>query len=124
MNKEQIGNTKLLIEVLQDKIAKNEPAEVLNKWFQPCGTYGCVAGDYFLRRYNLTSVKLFNRRGLKDKKLAVLFLQIQLQFFDHFGFYCNSSPFEDPHIDVFGPASNGTLQERLDHVTKQLEALK
>lgn len=43
MNKEQYENSMLLRQVILDKIAKNEPEEVLDQWSSPCGTFGCVS---------------------------------------------------------------------------------
>lgn len=64
MNKEQYENTLVLKSVIEDKIAKNEPPELLNKYFQPCGTYGCILGDTFLRLHPELPKFVVNDNGL------------------------------------------------------------
>ena len=96
---------------IKAKIDKDEPAHPLNSWCQPCGNYGCVAGDTVIAMYPECS-------GDCD---AVMYgaNRLSSNFEHHFGF--------EPTFFVgnklcgaFSSEDYGTLQQRLDYVESQL----
>lgn len=116
MNSEQIKNTKNLIAILEAKIAKNEPEYILNTMFQPCGTYGCVGGDYIIDYIGHE----INDKSDLDSDIQALRYELFLDFKNHFGFKGYKRVGETVVV-VFGFANDGTLQQRLDYVKSQLE---
>ena len=136
MNEEQKKNTEILIQVLEEKIKKNEPEEILDSWFQPCGTHGCVAGHYVLERTGYKKVTLKGGTYMVSPKDPSydLMKEIIHGFESHFGFseyfYTdNSQTYEDflfsnhSVLNVIGPSYSGTLQERLTYVKKKYKEL-
>ena len=124
MNDEQRHNIEAyLVPVLEDKIAKNEPKEVLDSYLQPCETYGCVAGDVAIRMQG-NGVEIPNLFGgpwfdIKNSELKVYAWSLSDCFDEIFGF---TRFFNDGEYSVFGESFQGSLQHRLDYVNSQLEA--
>lgn len=112
MNKEQYENTLVLKSVIEDKIAKDEAEFVLNEWFQPCGTYGCVAGDTFLKMFNLKDIYSSDWNTFSD-------FSTNSDFKDRFGFSMIAGD-----LNVFGTRIDGTLEERLDYINFKLSFYK
>lgn len=124
MNDEQRHYTETyLVQVLEDKIAKNEPEWVLDSYLQPCETYGCVAGDAAIRMQG-DGVEIPNLFGgpwfdIKNSELEVYSWSLSDCFDEIFGF---TKFFNDGESSVFGESFQGSLQHRLDYVNSQLEA--
>ena len=123
MNEQQRYNTETyLVPVLEAKIAKNEPEWVLDTFLQPCGTYGCVAGDVAIKM-NRDGVTLVGKPHGGTWTLGIYSdLEIYTRtlsdcFSQTFGF---TESFSDLG-EVFGHSCWGTLQQRLDYVNSQLE---
>lgn len=122
MNKEQYENTLLLKQVLNDKIYNNEPLYVLDSFFQPCRTFGCVAGDFFIKKhgpFTVSTVEIFGlfRDQVLDNAFTTLISDEGFKLTFGFSQVISLSPFKS----VFGESMSGTLQERLDYVNKQIE---
>jgi len=52
----QMDNLNRLLGVLESM--KDVPKQQLDSWFQPCGTHGCVAAEYFLKTQGLDKVEV------------------------------------------------------------------
>jgi hypothetical protein len=127
MNTEQRRNTKILIQVLEDMIEENLGERVLDSWLQPCGSHGCVAGNTALK-LGVLGVFRTEEGGSKEQDAVEVFAN---DFYNHFGFLSGVNEVDavdaDEYLqgllqlDVFGVSGQGTLQERLDYVTTQLE---
>ena len=121
LTKEQRVNGKILRAVFKDKIAKNEYPSVLDFYFQPCGTYGCVAGDTYIAMGLMPNGAEMSNCGLfLDDDLDDNFLDWVNDFENIFGF---SEEFEDcgNFCSVFGDSFSGTLEQRLAYVDRQLD---
>ena len=133
MTPKQIENTKILIEVLKEKVNRNDPAMLLDTYFQPCGTKGCVLGDYLLKRYKRKKIRVdledkYNEPDVRDTVFKHLD-RILSNFKEEFGFYRyfdNSFvPLEDGteyflDNNVIGDSMRGSYKKRLEYVENQL----
>ena len=121
MNQTQYENSMLLRQVILDKISKNEPEEVLDHWSSPCGTYGCVAGDFVIKsQYEGYDIDDPNRDDL-----SIASNRLDDKFHSYFGFsedfYSSLDELGEPECKyVFGCRYSGTLQERLEYVESQI----
>ncbi len=118
MNYEQWENTtRYLIPVLRNKIAKNEPREILDLWSQPCGTSGCVAGDCVIAM----NFQSYNDKPPREHLLEAAAEDLLDRFENLFGFpeggYIET---DDGLIEVFGGPSYGTLDDRLVYVVEAI----
>jgi hypothetical protein len=48
MTPKQRQNTTNLLAIIKSKIDNGDEEDLLDSWVQPCGTVGCVLGDYVL----------------------------------------------------------------------------
>ena len=120
LTKQQRSNAEILRDVINAKIAKNENPDILDFHFQPCGTYGCVAGDTYIsmglmpKGAEMSSCGLFLDDDLDDN-----FLDWVNDFENIFGF---EECFKDcgDFCSVFVDSYSGTLKQRLTYVKSQL----
>lgn len=109
MNNTQKVRAEILLEVIKRKIDNNHPEEYLNNYFQPCGTVGCVAGDFMLEYFKSNDwpkiiYENFPRSGGFER---------------FFGFpECGYYEYDEStnYIEVFGSSGFGTLKQRYDYV--------
>jgi len=117
----QMANLNTLLGVLESM--KDVPEEQLNSWFQPCGTHGCVAGEYFLKIPGMDKVEVsWHGYPISTPELSDL-----VETFDdlynyperEFGHTLELS-FEDDgerhHVNVFGISLEGTIPQRIKAV--------
>ena len=124
MNEQQRHNTETyLVPVLEAKIAKNEPEEVLNSFLQPCETHGCVAGDVGIKMFydhvDLGALDLSSYDPCRFTPIDIAVRTVYAHFEELIGF---TEYFNYDEFDIFGSSENGTLQDRLDYVNSRLEA--
>jgi hypothetical protein len=124
----QMANLNTLLGVLESM--KDVPEEQLDSWFQPCGTHGCVAGEYFLKQgLDKVEVSLYNVGPAYYYKPKLSNLEDSFEeLINHpereFGHTLELS-FEDDgewhYVNVFGTSYEGTIPQRIK-VVKHLIA--
>ena len=121
MNNEQKQNTLILKKVLEDKIAKKEDPLILDSWIQPCGTFGCVAGDTYISIFGMDSGSKYFLSDLMFNISSMATNYFEVFGIDRFFIYQDDlDPEYIQQLDVFGTSVSGTLQQRLDYVNEQL----
>ena len=99
MTPQQLENSKFLLKIIKEKIDRNEPRELLDQWIQPCGTKGCVLGDYVIQsvkqKRNVTFMEppSDNQQRIATgiKREGLIFIGAAIhnlhgEFEEHFGF--------------------------------------
>jgi hypothetical protein len=122
----QMANLNTLLGVLESM--KDVPEEQLDSWFQPCGTHGCVAGEYFLKIPGMDKVEVTDRGMIaltsNQFYLVSYFEKLVCYPEQEFGHTLEMS-FEDDgerhHVNVFGTSYEGTIPQRIK-VVKHLIA--
>lgn len=108
ITQQQMDNLIMLRGVIENKLGQDE--SVLDGVFQPCGTYGCVLGDYLLKK---AGVK--HEDDIPDEvRWAGDVFGDDPKNIKEFGL-----PLSAPvgiRLDVFGPSGWGAIQQRLDFV--------
>lgn len=112
MNIQQLVNTCKLLSIVEAKIDKDEPEEVLDSWIQPCGTVGCVLGDYMMAKHPKAVAK--ELRNLCE----------HVDFMHEFGFdptdYNTEATFLE-YVKISGDSTQGTLKQRRSYIKSVLE---
>lgn len=117
ITQQQMDNLQLLQTIIQKKIDNNENPKILNHILQPCGTKGCILGDYLI--YKEGGPIKVTRSGcpisLELNEKAQELLGDSLHQIDEFGhemqFYI-----DEEYLDIFGTEDEGSLGERLTRI--------
>lgn len=129
MTPKQRQNTINLLSIIKNKIDNGDRWNLLDAWVQPCGTVGCVLGDYVLTYEEDLIQELLDSGERSTSESAISMICNHYPFYEEFGFDPVFKRKEDkdekwslPTGNVIGDSSEGTLQERYDYVKSVLEA--
>ena len=106
---EQIDNCIELKAIIQNKIDQGHPISYLDSYSQPCGTVGCILGDWVIKKELAAHYLKFIARCDEIYTSSVGRLL--------FGFSHSDA------VDIFGTAFFGTYQERLTRLEAHIQAL-
>jgi hypothetical protein len=117
----QMANLNTLLGVLESM--KDVPEEQLNSWFQPCGTHGCVAGEYFLKIPGMDKVEVTDGGAIaltSNQFYLVSYFEELINYPEREFGHTLELTFEDDgewhHVNVFGTSYEGTIPQRIKAV--------
>lgn len=108
----KIDNCNDLMAIIQNKIDQGHPIHYLDSYSKPCGTVGCVLGDFIISRQYEPFRNGFEVIDACDHFLAA---DSDVNFFGLEGF---------EYAKLFGSSENGTYQDRKDYLQAHISTLE